>query len=127
MRNWSRWGLVVRQSSDGKIITFGPNAAAFPPGSVNVSVHKWTSATVFSATYSGSEIPIYGLVHWLRFTDNGTNRIFYHSHDGQTWVQHHSVGRTDFLTADQVGFFVSDYTTSVAMGGCAHLLSWTES
>lgn len=127
MRNWTRWGLCWRQSSDGKMIVFGVNAASIPPGVQHVSVHKFNSATSFSATYGSSEQPVLGPVHWMRLTDNGTNRIISFSHDGQTWIQHHSIGRTDFLTADEVGFFVGNYQVTLNFDCCAHLLSWEES
>jgi hypothetical protein len=68
-------------------------------------VRKWTDATTFSADYVSWDhagMLMVGGPIWLQITDNGTNRICKFSRDGQNFVQIHSVGRTDFLTADQM-------------------------
>lgn len=57
--------------------------------------------------------------------DDGTNRICSLSNNGRNWWVFHSVGRTDFLTADHVGFYVSDNGSSRATG--LTLLSWRQS
>jgi hypothetical protein len=45
------------------------------------------------------------------------------SPDGQSWVLIHSVGRTDFLTADEVGFYVrADFASGQAC--MMNLLGW---
>jgi hypothetical protein len=46
------------------------------------------------------------------------------STDGQNFKVIHTVGRTDFLTADQVGFFVNDQSNTIAAG--MTLLSWKQ-
>lgn len=117
-----RAGLCFRQSSDGKLVIFyllATNAA------FTLQTDKFTNETTGSATYSSiAANAMRGPVVFLRIADNGTNRICSYSTDGQNWIQIHSVGRTDFLTADQVGFFVSEESNSVAAG--MTLLSWKE-
>ncbi len=89
-------------------------------------VDKYTNSTTYSATYtsltSGS---INVFPAWLRIEDDNTNRKCSFSTDGQNWIVFHTVGRTDFLTADEVGFFVDSNTTSLAPA--MNLLSWKES
>lgn len=110
-------GLCFRQSSDGKLVVF------FVNNDITLYAQKYTSATVFSANYLAAAKHLPGAVIWLRIADNGTNRICSVSASGQNWVDVHSVGRTDFLTADECGFILS--TGSTYEGGMA-LLSWKE-
>ena len=42
----------------------------------------------------------------MRITDNGTNRITYISNDGYYWHTLSTIGRTDYITANQYGFFI---------------------
>lgn len=123
-------GLVFRQSSDGKLITCGlqsdPNTFSFSQG---WSVGKWTNATTFSAAYTLTDpyavrYPINKAFFYLRIADNGTNRIVSVSNDGVNFIQLHSVGRTDFLTADQVGFFVN--SNNASFGANLWIMSWLE-
>lgn len=123
-------GLVFRQSSDGKLVTFFIGGTA---GATNLAVRKWTSATAFSADYinnngAGWALTAAGVI-WLRVADNGTDRICSVSADGQNFIPVHTIGRTDFLTADEVGFFVrADSTSAGSLGGAGlTLLSWKES
>lgn len=111
-------GVGWRQSSDGKLIYI-----ALDIGGAALNVYKFTSPTAFSATYAGVAI----LAVWplfVRFTDNGTNRIVSWSRDGQNFIQIHSVGRTDFLTADEIWFGAQ---AQLASGSAAMtLLSWAQ-
>lgn len=120
-------GLVFRQSSDGKLVAFIMGQVA------NLALRKWTSPTVFSAEYFNSAssgwIWNQGSIIWMRIADDGTNRICSISADGQNFIPVHTVGRTDFLTADEVGVMVrADSTSAGSLGGAGMtLLSWKES
>lgn len=113
-----------RQSSDGKLACYGLL------GSGTLEMQKWNSPTSWNSNYSTlSNFTPYWytqrfLTFWFKFTDNGTNRIFYSSPDGENWTQHHSIGRTDFLTADEV-FFGCGPAGSSGKASTIHLLSWT--
>jgi hypothetical protein len=110
-------GLCWRQSSDGKLILFEYFANA-------LIIAKYTNETTFSANYlNNSASNLVGTCLWFRMTDNGINRICSVSMDGFHFIQVHSVGRTDFLTADEIGFWVNA-TTSFNVG--MTLLSWQE-
>ena len=98
-------GLTLR-SSGGALIVFGISYDAGTGGTLwKLTSTKWTSETAYSADYRRiagtqfTEVP-----KWLRFRDDGTNRYSEYSFNGLDWLLYHSVGRTDFMTAAQVGF-----------------------
>lgn len=115
-------GLAFRQSSDGKIHAFLILADA---ASVYIGSRKFTNPTTLSADYTvtTSQALTAQTVIWMRLEDDGTNRKLWYSPDGNEWLQFgNSVGRTDFLTADEVGFFIDPYNAKVVMS----LLSWEQ-
>lgn len=118
-------GLVFRQSSDGKLHAFGLLTDNGVNGSIYLGSRKYTNPTTYSADYSliqtVSRLSPCSLV-WMRIADNGTNRICSFSTDGVHFIQFHSIGRTDFLTADEVGFYVDPYNSTTQM----MLLSWAQ-
>jgi hypothetical protein len=116
------FGLVFRQSSDGKICIFGVSQSGV---GLNLISAKWTNATTFSAVYSNLAwgIGTIGAGLWLRIADDNTDRVCSISGDGQHWTGFHSVTRTDFLTADEVGFY--GRIDGGGTGGVT-LLSWEE-
>lgn len=121
--DFNQFGLIWRQSSDGKLVTFGP----ISNGSVwVVGVNKWTDATTFSAGYSTTIVTFYPISPvFLRITDDGTNRVASISADGVNWEQIHTIGRADFLTANEFGFYVNSQNATYA-AACT-LLSWKQS
>lgn len=123
-----RAGAVFRQSSDGKLIEFGValNGASASAGAGyhSLFIHKFNSPSSYNSTYLGRfpfNWPVSPMV-MLRIADDGANRKCSISADGQGWQQIHSVGRTDFLTADEVGFYVNPFQGDVLMT----LLDWSE-
>lgn len=114
-------GLLFRESSSGKLATFHLEADT---NAMNLVANKYTNPTTFSAAYSSRGLYTMSCPAFLRIADNGTNRICSYSADFENWAVFFSVSRTDFLTADQVGFFCGDssntYTPAVT------LLSWKE-
>lgn len=108
-----------RQSSDGKLANF----AVVP---ATIASQKNTDHSNFSANYStaayNSEYTLRLIC--LRIADDNTNRILSLSNDGQNFLPFHSVGRTDFLTANEV-FWGGDAESASAAMGIA-LLSWKE-
>lgn len=122
--NNGQCGLCFRQSSDGKLVTFCPVWVGASIGGFYIRVAKYTNATTYSTDYilhGGT-----GLLamdrFYLRIADNGTNRICSLSQDGENFVEIHSVSRTDYLTADEVGFFVDPISVAVSMT----ITSWRE-
>jgi hypothetical protein len=92
--------LGFRQSSDGKQDTI---AIVNSGANLNANRYKWNSATSFNTSYLTSN-PFANLspLLFLRIVDDNTNRIVKLSSDGINFATYHSIGRTDFLTADQV-------------------------
>jgi hypothetical protein len=111
-------GLTFRESSSGKLHILSLVGIPWTFGS-----SKYTNATTFSADYATLIVRRIQLL-CLRIADDGANRICSWSVDGQHFFQLHSVGRTDFLTADQVGFFVDSFHATLPAG--MTLLSWAE-
>ncbi len=123
-----RAGFCWRQSSDGKLIYFCIEVNnGSGNGPYRLAVHKFSSATAFSATYTTTDggPTISTCPTFLQVQDNGSSRICRVSSDGQTWTQVHTVGRTDFLTADEVGFFVDPAATTESASSLT-LLHWLE-
>jgi len=114
-------GVGFRQSSDGKLQLLGPGVG---------SGHAFRNLTYSSPTsYAGS----YGAyllhlnsapVHFLRIGDDGTYRTCSISTDGVNFLQFHSVGRTDYLTADEVFFFAESNNASWPV--FMTVISWKE-
>lgn len=120
------YGLCFRQSSDGKLALLDIAAVDLGLTTPNVRSVKFTNATTFSADYIN--VKVSELFRWLRIADNGTNRICSISADGQNWLDVHSVGRTDFLTADQVGFMVATENSATPnFAPILSVLSWKQS
>lgn len=102
------FGVCARSSSGAQIHAFGIFAQA--SGLLLLRSTKYTSATAFSADYTSNTFS--GDLNWLRIADDNTNRICSVSPDGQNWITVHSVTRTDFVTADQCGLFLSTENTT---------------
>lgn len=116
------YGLCFRQSSDGKLHCLLYGGSAVGPYSI-----KFTSPTAFSATYTNNAMTTFPMRMpplFFRIADDNTNRVVSFSNDGIQFYAYHSIGRTDFLTADEVGFFVNARDANVAPS--ARILSWKE-
>lgn len=113
--NSLRMGLVFRQSSDGKLVYI---ALGYGGSNYKIESFKFTDPTTYSgATYFSYEYTPLGGMLWVRIADNGTNRITSVSCDGQNWIDIHSVGRTDYLTADEIGIAVDCNNASITCVG----------
>jgi hypothetical protein len=60
----------------------------------------------------------------MQIEANATDRICRWSIDGQHFFQVHTVGRTDFLTPDQVYYAIRSQSASFGAG--ATIISWKE-
>lgn len=109
-------GVLWRESGSGKLVTF------IAAGGQTLQLTKWNDPNTAVSNYVANVAASYGQPIWVRLADDNTNRIVSMSQDGQNFVQLHSVGRTDFMTADEVGFYVSAETRDFGLT----LLSWKE-
>ncbi len=120
MADYSGAGLCFRQSSDGKLVSLYAWDDTSGVGG-GVAVQKYAAGPVWSANYTVLQLtkaqPI-----WLQISDDGTNRISRYSKDGITFRVLHSVTRTDWLTANEIGFLVSNANATYTHG--TTLLSW---
>jgi hypothetical protein len=113
-------GLLWRESSSGKLVTVLLGSVT----TEQIYVAKWNSETSFSATYANVAMACRSLI-WVQIADDGTNRTVALSADGQHFAQYHTVGHTDFITPDEVGFFANSNLTDASM--TTTLVSWKES
>lgn len=121
--DFQQGGLLWRQSSDGKLVTMAVGFGNTFPGDVEFVSQDYTNETSFSASNATQDAIPVGVV-WLRIADDGVTRTASYSFDGYNFVTLLSEGRTTFLTADEVGFFMN--TSSAAVQAAGTLLSWEE-
>lgn len=118
-------GLCWRESSSSKLVTVG---MVIGSSFCSFRVAKWTNETTYSADYK--TVGYHNFVSafsgiWVKLVDDATNRKVWVSGDGLNWSQFHSVGRTDHMTADEVGFFAGN-ATATSNGSILTLYSWKE-
>jgi hypothetical protein len=124
-KGFNGYGMCFRQSSDGKMAVL--NLLAFDAGLTTLAMasSKYSGATgaITVTDYVAQHAP--NVIHWVRFGDNGTNRTIEISADGQNWLLFHSVARTDYMTADQVGFYVTGQNAATPnYAPILRVLSW---
>jgi len=117
-------GICWRQSSDGKLVRFGVYQSA--AGTLRLQLAKMTDATTHSgANYLDELLPSASLSPlWLAIADDGSDRKCYLLRDGQNPILVHTVGRTDFMTANEVGWFVEAGSATYDAGST--LIHWKE-
>lgn len=113
-------GLCFRESSSGKVHAYAIDFNS--SGDCIMISTKYNSPTSFNSDYSSSVSDYVAGVVWLRIKDNGTSRFCEYSRDGTNYNNFHFIGRTDFITADQVGFFVDPIYQDIKVT----LISWVE-
>jgi major tropism determinant Mtd-like protein len=114
-------GITFRQSSDGKLHAFNAQAVS---GFLRLQSTKYDNATSFNAHYSIAANWPGGALVFFQISDDNSNRICRFSTDNKNWIQYHSIGRTDFLTADEVGFFANAAQATYDTG--IHLIHWRQ-
>lgn len=119
--NVSQFGICWRESGSGKLLTYGFGTQNYPQGFYYT---QWTNPTtptnqfVYTAPWSW---PL-----WIRFSDDGTNRMVKISGDGVTFQPVQAPqGRTVYLTADQVGVFANSWKNTYA-ARVVSFLHWKE-
>jgi len=114
-------GVCFRESSSGSFVFFGVETAN---NITQITATKWTDVTTISADYKKQNIVSNMGRIFLKIEDDGTDRVCSWGRDGVNFLEFHSVGRTDFITADEVGMALNvDHGT---YGCSATYISWTE-
>ena len=113
-------GIGWRESSSGKFVFprllgmgYAHHLALLQANSETVDVANYVDIALGAIPWM-----------WLRITDNGTNRLVYYSRSGVHFHLVHSIGRTDFMTPNEVCLFVS--SRNAYHGAGVVLLSWEE-
>lgn len=114
------YNLFFRESGSGKLASLMVfNNAGF----VEVTSDKWTSETVYGAGYGSFHAsPVAPL--FLRIAEDNTNRTVSISTNGVDFQAYHQIGRTDWLTADQVG--IGWFSQSANLPAGFRWLSWNQ-
>lgn len=123
-KNSQSAGLLFRESGTAELVIF---AASYDgSGGLEIlSVSHWTSPTSFSASVFTQHWA--GRPDWMRIADDGTNRRYSVSADGENWIEVYNEGRTVFLTANQTGFMVNAQNGSAPnLSGQMVVESWDE-
>jgi hypothetical protein len=85
---------------------------------LNFGLVTWTSNTSGgTGTYialTAVHVMPWPLV-WVKFVDDGTNRITYWSNDGVNWIQLHTTTRTNFLTPNQLCFGINPFSQATGI------------
>lgn len=107
----AQWSLCFRDSATGKFADYefvsDGNTQALGWGG-QLGAYKWTNTSTFSATYFDRLGINPGWGHrFIRVGDDGTNRHIDFSGDGANFTRAHQIGRTDFVTANQIGFGIN--------------------
>lgn len=121
--DYTQFGLLFRNSGSGLLHTFSVQHNNAVSHSLLLNSQKYASATSWNSSYLSTLFSIGRLV-LLRIADNGTSRICSISPDGTNWIPYHTVGRTDYFTADEVGFGIDISNTTFASG--ITLISWKQ-
>ena len=100
------FGVVLRESSSGKIVTFAVGDNSSGNSLIALSVTSWNGPTGSSSSIYTDEEPVAYFPNWWRIRDDGTNRYFEYSLNRLEWITALSHGRTTFITPDQIGFAV---------------------
>jgi hypothetical protein len=112
-------GLLWRESSSGKLITFGLSYN----GEYRIMVNHWDDPTTFSTTLIDIKNYANPALVWLRASGDSINRYYMASNDGCNFFVLDSGVRTDFMTANEIGFGVS---TENSKDAYLTVFSWKE-
>lgn len=105
-------GLILRESSSGKFITFTFDNE----GSFNGMLVQWyNSPTSFNATKKSQSFAINGALWYFKIQNDGTNHIFSWSLDGYNFITLYSEAKGAFIVPDQIGFFADERTNTYDM------------
>lgn len=121
--NFNITGMVLRESSSGKLFTWGPRSEGERS---NVNSRKQNSPTSHNSEPVNRPISPPGL-WFFRIVDNNTNLLFQYSADGKNFATFFTEARLTWLTsgADQVGIFMANYN-GTGPDPILSVLSWEE-
>ena len=117
--NFNNWGagIILRESSSGKLKTWGYYNQTTAPGRGDII--KWTNANTISSSYYLSSNSLWrsaGMarrVFFFRIGESGSNHLFQTSTDNFLYYTFEgTIAKTDFLTADEIGLYALTSSTT---------------
>jgi len=120
--SYSSAGILLRESSSGKLVVlrvYGSNDFRWTPSYARFDSPTLITGSYFEGAPGPPEFPLF-----LCFRDDGTHRWAGFSHDGVNVVIFGKTYNSDFLWADQAGFFIGGPQGDQSGGCFIRLLSW---
>lgn len=119
--NFYTAGLVLVESGSGKLVTFANGGSN---GLAGIGSSKFNNVSSFNSNYFDNDYQPFTGMLFLQLNDDGTNRNFRLSYDGENFLSLFSVSRTDFITPDKIGFFVN--VNNAQLGAIGNFYSWVQ-
>lgn len=120
----TRLGILMRDSGSGQLYILYIGLSQVPQLRVIRAVNPSSAA---AETYVNVQTPVFGGVWWLRMFDDGVNRGFEASSDGQHFDLIHTIARASGLTPNQCGIHVFRRDFGSGTAACSvTMLSWRE-
>jgi len=118
-------GVCFRESSTGKIYSLVMEI--INDKQPHYACHKYTDHDTLTVTVKSHEWVAPLLPYWLKIRDDGTNTVFFISHNGINFIQVRSESRTAFMLggADEVGFYINLFGQNDISNGL-ELVHWHE-
>ncbi len=111
-------GLYIRESSSGRLVGFGFHWNTGPTW--RMYLHKLNSPTSANSDYLANNNAFFSPYIWMQVEDDGVNRFHRMSYDGRHFIHIFSVSRSDFMTADMVGWGIDTQSAAAQV----RLVSW---
>lgn len=102
-------GHVLRDSASGKFIAFGIQQVNGSPATLVIK--QYNSETSLNATLYDTQMNFRETIG-LSVADNGSLRLYFIANDGFNGILVYVESRTTFITPDEYGFYVSNFTNS---------------
>ncbi len=115
--NFYAIGMCLVESGSGEIVTLEYDQSS------TLRATNWNSVTSYNASpYQQQYIGQTGMT-FVQIEDDGANRIYRVSNDGECFLTVRSVANTDFCTPDKYGFFVNANNGSLGAIGAFYSLT----
>jgi hypothetical protein len=102
--NFQAAGIILKNSGGNALVTFGITMGTNYAPSL-LEYNRWNSITSFAN--NGFQRRFYSTIIFFKLTIDGSdNRIFSYSNNGRDYIPAISVVNTDWITPNQVGFFI---------------------
>lgn len=113
-------GLVLRDSASGKYIAMYAGDTSSTSANPAMVVQTFNGPTAVVAVLASAPGLTLGITptpppKWMRIRDDGATRYWEYSFDGKYWATLYSGSRTEFITADQIGFMAWNAATGQTM------------